>query len=399
MQALKNRFFIPSSKIRQSRTHKLLSLACLLASMSLIYLSGCKSLKNHGKAESQTDLLRPVVVTSLKRTDVSEILNYVADLKPATEVKVYSPMMDRIIYFPWQDGDTVKRGQRIAMVRSDGLGKGLEQLAAQMDGLDVQIKNLADEARRSKALLSKGVITQSQYDKVTSGLQATQAQRRALNASRGQLAITKSNSVVTASISGVISNKSLNKGDMASPQIPLCQIMDISHLKAVLAITEDDAPKIRLEQKVSFSLDAFPGEIFAGKISTIMPYLDPMTRTNQVEVDLDNPKNEAGDYKLKPGMFGHAKIIVSHRDDVLVVPEQALLLDDRLLAQQKPGQMLRKAFVFKDNKVSQRLVELGARKGSLLEVLKGLQTGQQIVIRGQHGLRDGQKVRLAADSK
>jgi len=175
--------------------------------------------------------------------------------------------------------------------------------------------------------------------------------------------------------------------------------MDISHLKAVLAIVEDDAPKIHLEQKVSLSLDAFPGEVFAGKVSAIVPYLDPLTRTNQVEVNLVNPKNDEGEYKLKPGMFGHAKIVVSHRNNVLVAPEQAMLLDDRLLAQQKLGEMLRKAFVFKDGKVEQRLVELGARKDSMLEVLKGLHVGEQLVIRGQHGLRDGQKVHVINSPK
>ncbi len=370
-------------------------LLILLPGLALLPLLGCPS-GTADDAAAEATQAKPVQVMPVGRADIVEVLNYVADLKPYSEVKVYSALMDRILYFPWQDGDMVKRGQRIALIRSEGLSKGLEGMAAQMEGLDIQIKSLEDEVTRSRALLDKGVMTQAQFDKVESGLLATRANRKALEANRGQLKVTANNAVVTAPISGVIAGKLLEKGDMASPQLPLCRILAIEKLKVHLALIEDDVPKVKLGQKLVIELDAFPGESFAGEVTAIMPYLDAATRTNQVEVTVLNPVVDevTEKFKLKPGMYGRAQLEVSRREAVLVAPERALLLDAKLLEQQQPGETLRKAFVVKGDQVEKRLIRAGARKGSLFEILDGLAEGEKIVVRGQHGLRDGQQVEV-----
>jgi membrane fusion protein (multidrug efflux system) len=116
---------------------------------------------------------------------------------------------------------------------------------------------------------------------------------------------------------------------------------------------------------------------------------------------VDNPRDaQTGERALKSGMFGRADLVVSKRQSVLVAPEPALLLDSRILEQQKPGETLRKAFVVDAQGVAkQRLVRLGARKGSMLEVLDGLAEKEQLVVRGQHGLKDGQLVQLVESAK
>ncbi len=102
-------------------------------------------------------------------------------------------------------------------------------------------------------------------------------------------------------------------------------------------------------------------KIFIGKLPSIRPYIDPNTRTNTVEITLDNPRDRiTGPWLLKPGMFGRAELIVSERKNVLAAPEPALLLDNRLLKQQRTGEILRKAFVVDDQGLAhQRLVRLG----------------------------------------
>jgi len=120
-----------------------------------------------------------------------------------------------------------------------------------------------------------------------------------------------------------------------------------------------------------------------------------------VEVTLENPQDKkTGLREMKPGMFGRAELTVGRREQVLAAPEPALLLDNTLLKKQKEGEILRKAFVVDDQNVAkQRLVKLGARKGSYYEVLEGLAEGEKIVIRGQHGLKDGQKVKIISADK
>jgi multidrug efflux system membrane fusion protein len=84
----------------------------------------------------------------------------------------------------------------------------------------------------------------------------------------------------------------------------------------------------------------------------------------------------------------------------LVAQELALLLDNQILDKQKPGEILRKAFVVTaDGTAHKRIVKLGARKGSMWQVLDGLKEGEQLIVRGQHGLKDGQRVEIVEATK
>lgn len=372
-----------------------LLLSGLMLSTAVVH-GGCEQ-PGEALATSQKNAAKPVRVVTVGRADIADVLTYVADLKPYMEVQVFSTIPDRIVSFPWEEGDEVKRGQRIALIRSSGLSKGLEGLAAQMDGLDVQIKNMKAEVARSKGLLQKGILTQAQFDQIETGLKSSQAQRRALNANRGQLSITASNAYITAPITGVIANKGLEKGDLAVPQIPLCRVLAVDKLKADLRMVEAEVPKVKVGQKVSIYVDAYPEREFEGAVTGILPFLDAATRTNTVEVTIDNPvEEETGVRALKPGMYGRAVLVVAKRANTLVAPEPALLLDNQLLEQQKPGEKLRKAYVAKNGKAEKRLVRLGARKGSLYQILDGLNEGEQLIIRGQHGLLDNQAVEIVS---
>ena len=194
-------------------------------------------------SKSKEQKPKTVRVQTVKKADITEVLDYGADLRPYSEVKIFSPVPDRILSFPWTDGDEIKEGQRVALIRKKGLDMGLEQVGAQIDALDVQIANLQSELGRSRALLSSGAISKRAFEKIESSLLASKAQRRALQASRGQIAVNASNAVIVAPIKGVIANKMLEVGDMAVPQLPLCSIANIEKLKVKLKLVESDVSK------------------------------------------------------------------------------------------------------------------------------------------------------------
>jgi membrane fusion protein (multidrug efflux system) len=352
-------------------------------------------------AEAAQEPAKTVRVQLVGRSDIEEVLSYPADLKPLAEVRVFSRVPDRILSFPWEDGDEIKRGKRVAVIRTDGMSQGLEQLGAQIDALDVQIDNQETELARFEKLLSTGAISQAEYDRLNTSYLAAKAQRRALKAGRGQLAVNASDGVITAAISGTVADKTVEEGDMAAPSVPLCRIINVDKLKVELRLVEADVPKVRVGQEVLFYLDAFPKQTFKGEVTVVLPYLDQHTRTNTVEVTVDNPKDEkTGLRQLKPGMYGRAELVVERRPNVVVAPEHALVLDAQVLDQQKPGEILRKAFVVNEQgSASKRIVKLGARKGTLWQVLDGLKEGDRLVVRGQHGLKDGQRVEIVEAGK
>jgi len=362
--------------------------------LALIAVLGCSGSKASDEPEEQLTTVR---VETLGREDIAEILRYVADLEPYAEVKLFSPVPDRILYFALRDGDEVARGQRVALIRKEGIDRGLEQIVAQVEALDIQIQNLEKEVARARQLLDKEVLSKAMFDQIDTRYKSSVAQRKALMASKGQLAVSAANAAITAPIAGVIANKMLETGDMAVPQIPLCSVVAIDRLKVKLKLIESDVAKVKEGQEVKIFLDAYPGRPFLGEVTNIMPYLDAATRTNTVEVVLDNPKEDTGTRALKPGMFGRAELVVELHEQVVAAPEPALLLDNEILEKQKPGEMVRKAFVIDGDSIAhERLVHLGARKGSLYEVLDGLSVDEKIVVRGQHGLKDGEKVEIVA---
>ncbi|HMA95683.1 MAG TPA: efflux RND transporter periplasmic adaptor subunit [Polyangiaceae bacterium] len=376
-----------------SRPRLRLTFVTLLATLAV----ACKgNVKAEGKTQEKS-----VRVQAVGRDDIEEVLSYPADLKPWVEVRVYSRLPDRILAFPWKNGDEIKRGNRLAVVRAGGVSEGMDQVGAQIDALDAQIETQQHELTRMKTLRDSGAIADAEYERLETALRANQAQRRALIAGRGQLAATASDGTIVAPISGTVADKMLQVGDMAQPGVPLCRIIAVDQLKLELRLVESDVPKVRTGLEVQLKLDAYPARQFRGVVTTVLPYLDQQTRTNTVEVTLDNPKDaKTGERALKPGMFGRAELVVARRNAALVAPEPALLLDTRILEQQKPGEVLRKAFVVDEQRIArQRMVKLGARKGSSLEVLEGLAEKEQLVVLGQHGLKDGQKVQLVESGK
>lgn len=364
----------------------------LVGALMLAVLIGC------GKSAVQEadEPPRPVRVQAVERVDLESTLVYGAELLPSVEVKLYSTVMDRILSFPVEDGDTVEKGQVVALVRREGLDRGLDQMAAQLASLDVQIRNLESELERARDLFAKGVATQQAFDQVRTTYESTLAQRKALVAGRGQLAATAANAVVKAPMAGVFANKMLEEGDIASPQVPLGRVLVVDPLKVTLKLVESDVTRVHVGQDVTLDLDAWPGRTFSGRITRILPYLDAETRTNTVEVTVANPKDDAGVQLLKPGMYGRARLVTDRRSGVIVAPEEALLLDTRL--ESTPGVELRKAVVVGEgDAVAVRTVRLGARDGTRWEVLEGLSEGDRLVIRGHHGLKDGQKVAIEVE--
>ncbi len=378
--------------MRNMPTSKLL--APLAAALLLPAASSCGSRVTGATGEKQR--LVPVHVIDVDRSDVAEVLVYSVDLEPATEVKVYSMLSETIMDFPWDDGDEIEKGQRVALIRTKGLSASIAQISAQQEGLDVQIGTAADQLERSEKLLASNTISKTEYDQMKSAYLGLMAQKKALTAGKGQVSDTRNKGDIRAPISGLVADKRAEVGDMASPAMPLCRILEVSHLKATLDLVEQDVPKVSVGLKVLFSMDAWPDRTFSGEIASILPYLDVATRTNRVEVVIENPPDEVtGTRPLKPGMYGTAHLVVAERKGVVVAPEYALLMDSELLARQEGTELFRKAFVIDASSVAhERIVTLGIRQGSDWEILDGLEKGERIVIRGQHGLVDGQNVEV-----
>ena len=376
-------------------------LQAILWVLGLAALSGCGSDKQESSgAMSEQTALTQVEVQTVSTSSFSRERTYVGNITAAKEVKVIPLASERILKYPWENGDYIEKGQVIAEIRNEVNRKGLDAVNAQLRSIEAQLKAAEREKKRVESMYESNVVSRQSLDQATDAVTTLTASKMQLLASQEQTKLGLDYARVIAPIDGVISQKSSEVGDIASSAMPLCVLLDMKTLKVTLNVTEEDMPYLKLGQEVRLRFDAYPGEVTVAKITRIMPYVNTSSRTNTVEAEFPNVKNEqTGQYRFKPGMYSKADLSLDSTNDAIVVPPRALILAPELLEQQASGQKLRRAFVVNaDNTVSARTVEAGERQRDTIEILSGLQVGDKLVIRGHHSLIDGDRVNIAQTS-
>lgn len=377
--------------------HKLIVLLLLVSAMAM----GCdtKQAEESSGAMSDAAVLASVEAQVVTTTSFTRTRAFVGNISASKSVKVIPLTSERILKFPWENGDFVKKGDVIAEIRNDVSRKGLDALNAQMKSVDAQLSAAQRELKRVQSMYESNIVSRQNYDQAQDAVTTLQASKLQLQASLEQTRLGLDYARVVAPIDGVVSQKNSEVGDIASSAMPLCILLDLSVLKVTMNINEADAAYMKLGQDVKLRFDAYPGEVVTAHVTRIMPYVNTSTRTNTVEAEFDNVMNETtGQYRYKPGMYTRAEVGLETTMNAVAVPPTALILEPELLVEQVPGQTLRKVFVVKpDNTVESRIVELGEQNGNIVEIKSGLKPGDILVTRGHHTLRNGDPVKIKND--
>lgn len=176
---------------------------------------------------------------------------------------------------------------------------------------------------------------------------------------------------VKAPISGVIDARNVNLGQAVEPNTVLFHISNREQLLVIAQVYEEDLGKIKIGQDVNVHVLSYSKRIFPGKITLIEPNLDPLTRTVNVQVSLDNKEG-----LLKPGMFVRANVVLRFTQAALTVPNNAILEIDNA------------TFVFVKNgtQYDRTVVSLGTRDDNYTEIKEGLVPGDEVVTQGNREL-------------
>jgi HlyD family secretion protein len=279
-----------------------------------------------------------------------------------------------------QEVDTARTAVAVAQADVDSAEDRVKLMQAQVRAdLDVARENL----KRAEARLRVATANRAQdtmYSDYVASLQAAVAQAAGAlaNAEAAQ-----AQTVVKAPIDGLVTARLMDPGAMAIPGQPILTLVDIRQVWAEVSLSEEQAGHIRRGDLVRVSLDAYPGQSFAGRVIQINPAANPQSRSFAIRMQIDNP-----DLRLKPGMFGRARFVVERRPNRLVIPREALL--------ESPDGATHVFVVDGVPSVARKTpVQVGARQGAWVEVREGLQEGQAVIIMGHDRLKDGAKVKLA----
>lgn len=263
---------------------------------------------------------------------------------------------------------TVSRIQKINVEVGDFVNAG--QILAEMDRLQMeqtglQLKNNETELGRLKQLLAEGGISQSDFEAI----------ELSYNVSKSTYDNIVENTILRSPVSGVVSARNYDRGDLYSMGQPIFTVQQIVPVKLLVGISETDYTKVKKGDKVTVTADAFPGKTFTGSVIRLYPVMDPATHTFNVEVQIRNENRE-----LRPGMY--ARVTVNFGDNNSIV-----LPDAAVVKQQGSGQ--RFVYILEGDKVQLKEITLGRHFEDKYEILSGVEDGQKVVVKGQSALKSG----------
>lgn len=385
--------------------------------LAVLLLAGCQGETPGGVPKAEPPATRSVRTVTLAIQPIQATLEAVGSVRSKTQSVVASKVLGYVREVRVREGDRVRSGDLLVSIDEAELKTRVERAQALLDesgrSVDEAQRNL-DEARaalaaaeadhryaettatRFRRLLAQELISAQEFDGVEAkrkSAEALVAQARArilsldareaqahmrieqAKAELGQARLALEDTRIAAPMAGVVVEKRVEPGNLASPGQPLLVLDDPRQYRLEAMVGESAMGRVRLGAVVPVVIDSLPRPV-DGRVAELIPAADPASRSVIVKLDLP------ADLPLRSGMFGRARFPAGERK-ALVVPAAAVV---------ERGQLSSLFVVGADGVARLRLVTLGERHGERVEVLSGLTPGERIVVEGGDGLADGSRV-------
>lgn len=305
----------------------------------------------------------PVETARVLAADLALDATAVGSLRSNESVVLRPETAGRIAAINFKDGSAVAKGSLLVALDAAMQSAEYDQAKANLGLAQVNLQ-------RSRELFERKFVSQQALDNVEAALKVQQA---GLALAQAKLDKTR----LRAPFSGVVGIRNVSAGDYVKEGQELINLEDIGTLKIDFRLPEAYLGQLKPGQAVEVSTDALPGQKFAAVLDAVNPLVDTGGRAISCRAHLAN-----ADAKLRPGMFVRVRLIFAQRSHVLLVPEQAIVPDPKT------------PFVFRveGGKALRVPVKTGIRRNAQVEIVDGLNAGDEVVIAGQMKLRDGAAV-------
>ena len=314
----------------------------------------------------EADRVAQVRTVVLQPRPVVDRISLPADLRPVRRATLASEIGGRVEAVRAELGAAVGAGQLLATIDE----RSLAQAVAEAEAFLRQANQQND---RAVALFERRAVTRAHLLDAATAKDVAEAR---LASARLQLDKAR----VRAPWAGRIAERHVDTGAFVAPGAALFELIDTSRLEARAPARAADVPFLEVGRQVEVRVDAYPGEVFLGKVLRLGAELDADTRTLTVEAEIANPRG-----RLKPGLPARLEVTRRELPGALVVPQSALI-------ELETGKAL---YVVEDGRARRRDVILGPTVEEAV-VVEGLSPGTRVVVEGQHALADGQRVEEVA---
>ena len=334
------------------------ALACVLL------LAACQSQDQDSEANNDEESPPiPVEISLPTRGDVFAVYSGTAPVEAFAEADVIAKVDGEIRNILVEEGDEIKKGQVLA--RLDG-----DRLRLVLNESEARLRKLQRDYERNLDLKGTGLISEGEFEKIKFEMAALQA---SFNLAKLELDYTQ----IRAPIEGVIAERYIKLGNTVNVGDPVFRVTSLEPLVAYLHVPEREYRNIDSGQLVQIEIDALQGEPIIASVSRVSPIVDPATGTFKVTVEITDEER-----RIKPGMFGRISIVYDKHENALQLPRSALVEDS--------GQT--SVFVVEDNVAIKKVVQTGYSDRGMVEIVAGLEDGENVVTVGQLGLKPDAKV-------
>ncbi len=278
-----------------------------------------------------------------------------------------------------EEGDWVEKGQLLARLDSAGLEFKLKASHAELREAEIQHEQAERDLARYQTLFAKNIIAEKRFEEIRLYNEELAQKIERLQALTAEFTDRLKKTRVLSPVSGHVVQKNTQVGEWIQEGGAVATIAILNPVKIIVPLPEIYVSRISKGQKVSITFDALPGQTYQGRIAAVVPEADPSARTFPVKIGIDNRKG-----RIKAGMLARVVFPVGERRRAILVPKDAIVLSDT-------GNLV---YIVTADTAVPVPVKAGLAYDAFVEVMHGLQPGQQVVVRGNERLMPGMKVKV-----
>lgn len=305
----------------------------------------------------------PVDVDTARRGSVVDAVRATGRIEAVQAVELRPDEQGRITALLFEEGQAVAAGTPLVRIDDALLRAHAERATADRDLARQQLE-------RVRRLRTENAASPADLERV-------EAAARSADAALAVLQLQIERSTVRAPFAGVVGQRFVSAGDYVTTATRLLTLQTIDPQRAVIEVPERHAAHLKRGQAVEFTVAAQPGRTFHALVDFIDPVVQPTSRTIVVKSRAPNPSSF-----LKAGMFIEARLATATRANTIVVPEDAI----------QPLRTANVVWAVTDGKASRRVVQLGTRSQGFVEIVSGVQAGEQVVVGGLERMAEGMLV-------
>lgn len=334
-----------------------------------------------GKKETKVSF----TTAKVEKTNIQNSITATGTIEPVTSVTVGTQVSGIVSHLYVDYNSVVKKGQVIAELDKTNLTSELNTARANLSSAQSSLDYELNNYNRYKTLYDKGLVSADEFE--TAKLSYLKAKEQVTTA-RESVQKAQTNlgyATITSPIDGVVLSKSVEEGQTVAASFNTPELFtiaqDLTDMRVIADIDEADIGGVQEGQRVTFTVDAFPEDLFEGQVTQVRQQATTESNVVTYEVVISAPNN---DLKLKPGLTANVTIFTLEKNDVLAVPSKALrfMPNDAFL---QKGQTIEdveaksKVWTLEGNVFKAHKVEIGTNNGILTEIVSGIAEGTEIL--------------------